>query len=137
MEEKVLRLPQKEQTNILKYLYDDGVEFSGGETQRLCIARAVYKQGDVLLLDEPTAALDALAEKSIYESFSQVSRGKTTLFISHRLNSNRFCDKVVFLENGRAAAEGSHEQLLESYPPYRELYEMQAKNYKLKEGAAV
>ena len=137
MEEKVLRLPQKEQTNVLKYLYDDGVEFSGGETQRLCIARAVYKQGDVLLLDEPTAALDALAEKSIYESFSQVSRGKTTLFISHRLNSNRFCDKVVFLENGVAAAEGSHEQLLESYPPYRELYEMQAKNYKLKEGAAV
>ncbi len=137
MEEKVRQLPKQEQTNILKYLYDDGVEFSGGETQRLCIARAVYKQGDILLLDEPTAALDALAEKSIYESFSQVSRGKTTLFISHRLNSNRFCDKVIFLENGVISAEGTHEQLLESYAPYRELYEMQAKNYKLKEGAAV
>ena len=137
MEEKVRQLPKQEKTNVLKYLYDDGVEFSGGETQRLCIARAVYKQGDVLLLDEPTSALDALAEKSIYESFSQISRGKTTLFISHRLNSNRFCDKVIFLKNGAVSAEGSHEQLLESCAPYRELYEMQAKNYKLKEGAMV
>ena len=136
MEEKVRALPQGAQSNVLKYLYEDGVEFSGGETQRLCIARAVYREGNLLLLDEPTAALDALAEKEIYESFSQASKGKTTVFISHRLNSNRFCDKVLFLEGGKIAAWGSHEQLLKDYPPYRELYELQAKSYRSKEAVS-
>lgn len=134
MAEKVRGLPEREDSNVLKYLYEDGLEFSGGETQRLCIARAVYKQGDVLLLDEPTAALDALAEKSIYERFSQVSQGKTTVFISHRLNSNRFCDKVVYLEDGRAADQGSHEQLMERCERYRELYLMQASHYQTRKG---
>ncbi len=135
MEEKVRALPQQENSNVLKYLYDDGVEFSGGESQRLCIARAVYRQGDILLLDEPTAALDALAEKSIYESFDRISKGKTTVFISHRLNSNRFCDQVLFLENGQVFAQGTHDELLESCAPYREIYEMQAKYYKREEEA--
>lgn len=132
MEDKIRALPNREKSNILKYLFDDGLEFSGGETQRLCIARAVYKQCPILLLDEPTAALDALAEKSIYESFSQVSRGKTTIFISHRLNSNRFSDKVIFLEEGQITAQGTHDELMD-YAPYRELYMMQAQYYLPKE----
>ena len=129
MEEKIRRLPRQEKSNVLKYLYDDGVEFSGGEKQRLCLARAIYKNGDLLLLDEPTAALDALAEKEIYESFDRISRGRTVLFISHRLNSNRLCDKVIFLEKGRILDQGSHEDLMDRCPPYRDMYRLQARYY--------
>lgn len=129
MDEKIRRLPGQEKSNVLKYLHDDGVEFSGGEKQRLCLARAVYKSGDLLLLDEPTAALDALAEKEIYESFDRISRGRTVLFISHRLGSNRLCDKVIFLEKGRILAQGSHEDLMEGCPPYRDMYRLQARYY--------
>lgn len=131
MEEKIRGLKDQERSNTLKYLYDDGVEFSGGETQRLCIARAVYKQSDILLLDEPTASLDALAEQSIYESFSQLSKNKTTVFISHRLNSNRFCDKVVYLENGQIVSQGTHEELMQKCESYHCLFMMQAQYYRM------
>lgn len=129
MKDQIEKLSGKENTNVLKNLYDDGVEFSGGEKQRLCIARGMYKNADLLLLDEPTAALDALAEKKIYESFSTISKGKTTIFISHRLNSNKFCDKVIFLEKGEIAAQGSHEEMIKNCETYKKLYQMQAHYY--------
>lgn len=135
MEEKIRGLKNQENSNALKYLYDDGVEFSGGEVQRLCIARAVYKQSDILLLDEPTAALDALAEQSIYESFSQLSKDKTTVFISHRLNSNRFCDKVLYLENGQIISQGTHDELMQKCESYHSLFMMQAQYYQNREGS--
>ena len=129
MADKIKALKDSDNTQVLKNLYDDGVEFSGGERQRLCIARAMYKGGGILLLDEPTAALDALAEKKIYEGFGQISKGRTTLFISHRLNSNRFCDNIIFLENGKITAQGSHDLLMIDCPAYREIYNMQAQYY--------
>ncbi|MCI9337333.1 MAG: ABC transporter ATP-binding protein [Lachnospiraceae bacterium] len=129
MEEKIRKLPMQEKSNVLKYIHDDGIEFSGGEKQRLCIARAVYKDSGLLLLDEPTAALDALAEKEIYESFSRISSGRTVLFISHRLNSNRLCDKVIFMEKGHVCAQGSHEELIDSCEAYRDMYNLQAQYY--------
>lgn len=134
MDEKVRQLPRQEKSNVLKYIHDDGVEFSGGEKQRLCIARAVYKESGLLLLDEPTAALDALAEKEVYESFSRISHGRTVLFISHRLNSNRLCDKVIFMEGGRVCAQGTHEELMEGCGAYREMYNLQAQYYVKKDG---
>jgi ATP-binding cassette subfamily C protein len=129
MKKKIEELNNKEYANVLKNLYDGGVEFSGGEKQRLYIARAMFKDNHLLLLDEPTAALDALAEKKIYENFSEISKGKTTIFISHRLNSNKFCNKVILLEQGKIVAQGSHEDMLLKCEAYKSLYQMQAHYY--------
>lgn len=129
MAEKIRALQNGADTQALKILYDDGVEFSGGERQMLSIARAMYKDSGILALDEPTAALDALIEKRIYESFGKLTKGRTTLFISHRLNSNRFCDSIIFLENGKVLAKGDHDTLMDTCIAYREMYNMQARYY--------
>ena len=130
MSDKILTLYDSEDTQVLKMLYNEGVEFSGGEAQQLMIARAMYKDCGILLLDEPTSTLDALAEKNIYESFSRISKGRTTLFISHRLNSNRLCDNIIFLEDGKVKAQGTHDQLMEKCHVYRDLYNLQAQYYR-------
>lgn len=131
--EKVEALSGKLDAPMTRAIHDDGVELSGGEKQKLAICRALYKGGSILLLDEPTAALDALAEHQIYSHFSMVSKGKTTLFISHRLNSTRFCDEIILLEDGVIAERGTHEELSRLKGKYDRLFQTQAKYYQ--EGA--
>jgi len=127
--EKVLTLPNKVETNLVKRLNSDGIELSGGEKQKLVIARALYKNAPIMVLDEPTAALDALVESHIYKTFADMTAGKTTLFISHRLASTKFCDKVILLQNGQIMGIGMHEELIKENPLYAELYNFQAFGY--------
>ena len=108
--------------------------FSGGMKQRLGIAQALLNDPRILILDEPTAALDALAEDRMYQEFNQMVKGKTAIFISHRLSSTRFCDKIVMFEDGRIIEEGTHEQLIKANGKYRNMFQVQAQYYKDKEG---
>ena len=126
----VEKLPQGIQTHVGREVYLDGVLFSGGETQRLMLARALYKDGPILLLDEPTAALDPLAENDIYMKYSEMTKGKTSLFISHRLASTRFCDRIIFIADGGIQEEGTHDSLLALGGAYAELFAVQSRYYK-------
>lgn len=108
----------------------DGIVLSGGQQQKLLLARALYKNAPILILDEPTAALDPIAESQIYQQFYQMALDKTTLYISHRLASTRFCDKIAFLSGGRLAEEGTHEELMKNENAYHEMFEMQSRYYK-------
>lgn len=112
MLEKIEALPQGFDTHVGRNVFYDGMEFSGGETQRLMLARALYKNGAVLVLDEPTAALDPIAENDIYRKYNDMAANKTSIFISHRLASTRFCDRILFMKEGRIEEEGTHEELL-------------------------
>lgn len=105
------------------------MELSGGQTQRLMLARALYKNAPVLVLDEPTAALDPIAENDIYQKYSTMTQGRTSLFISHRLASTRFCDRIVYLAGGAIAEEGTHESLLALGGGYARLFEVQSQYY--------
>lgn len=98
------------------------------------LARALYKNGPILTLDEPTAALDPIAEHDIYQKYSEMTAGKTSVFISHRLASTRFCDRILFLQDGIIAEEGTHQQLLELGGEYAKLFQVQARYYQ--EGGA-
>ena len=134
--EKVDSLDQGIDSPLLKVLHDDGVILSGGENQKLAIARALYRKDTrALILDEPTSALDALAEEKIYREFAELSEGRTTLFISHRLASTRFCDRIAVLSGGRIVEEGTHASLMKEDGLYRSLYETQAKYYRQEETA--
>ncbi len=128
--EKATALPKGIYTNIGRRIYEDGVELSGGQLQRLMLARALYKDGAVLVLDEPTAALDPIAENDIYMKYNEMTGGKTSLFISHRLASTRFCDRILFLKDGTIAEEGTHASLLALGGGYAELYEVQSRYYR-------
>ena len=127
--EKVRSLPQGLQTHIGRRVFEDGIELSGGETQRLMLARALYKDGPVLLLDEPTAALDPIAENDIYQKYNEMTAGRTSIFISHRLASTRFCDRILYLADGKIAEEGTHDSLLKMGGGYAHLYEIQSQYY--------
>lgn len=127
--ELVEQLPAGLETHIGRDVYLDGVLLSGGQTQRLMLARALYKDGPLLVLDEPTAALDPIAENDIYMKYNEMTAGKTSLFISHRLASTRFCDRIIFVADGRIAEEGTHEQLLAKNGAYAELFEVQSRYY--------
>lgn len=113
-----------------KSFWDDGINLSGGEIQKLLLARALYRQSPVIILDEPTAALDPVSENRLYETYDEVMKGKSAIFISHRLASTRFCDRILLIENGRIAEEGTHEELLNKKGRYYELFETQAKYYR-------
>lgn len=123
------KLPKGLQTHVGREVYLDGVLFSGGQTQRMMLARALYKDGPILLLDEPTAALDPIAENDIYQKYSEMSRGKTSLFISHRLASTRFCDRIIFAAEGGIQEEGTHESLLALGGAYANLFAVQSRYY--------
>lgn len=124
------KLPNGLQTHVGREVYLDGVLFSGGQTQRLMLARALYKNGPILLLDEPTAALDPLAEHDIYTKYSEMTKGKTSMFISHRLASTRFCDRIIFIADGGILEEGTHDSLLALGGEYANLFEVQSRYYK-------
>ena len=133
--ERIASLPYGIDTPMTRETEEHGVLLSGGQRQKLLMARALYRDAPVYILDEPTAALDPIAESETYEQFRTMADGKTVLYISHRLASTRFCDRIVLLENGRAAEEGTHDTLLRSGGRYAELYEMQSRYYREK-GAA-
>ena len=134
LDKKVKALPHGLSTNLGKELSQDGVKLSGGETQKLLLARALYRDPAMILLDEPTAALDALAESEIYEIYNQTLADITAMFISHRLASTRFCKEILLLSDGKIAECGSHEELMEQKGKYYELFLVQSKYYE-EEGA--
>ena len=126
--ECVQRLPQGTHTRLYNN-NGSGVDLSGGEAQRTAIARALYKDAPFVILDEPTAALDPIAEAEIYEQFSQMTAGKTAVYISHRMSSCKFCDRIIVLDHGRIAEDGTHDTLLANHGIYANLYETQAQYY--------
>ncbi len=128
--EKIQALPQKENTLLVKTVNENAVELSGGETQRLLLARAIYKDAPILILDEPTAALDPIAENEIYLQYSQISQNRTSVYISHRLSSTRFCDRIVLLDENRIAEIGTHDELMSLDGKYAEMYGIQSKYYR-------
>jgi ATP-binding cassette subfamily B protein len=130
LKDKIESLPDKENTFVTQTFDLKGVQLSGGEIQKLLLARALYKGAPLLLLDEPTAALDPLSEESLYKQYLNFSKGNTSLFISHRLASTRFCDRIVYLDHGQIGAVGSHEELLMRCPEYKAMFDLQAKYYK-------
>lgn len=129
LKEKLDGLSNGINTYLGKDIDDSGISLSGGETQKLLLARALYRNPSLMLLDEPTAALDALAEKEIYEIYNTVLSDVTSLFISHRLASTRFCKNIILLENGKIVEEGDHEALMEKNGRYFELFKVQSKYY--------
>lgn len=132
---KIKALPQGLGTHLGHSLYEDGVELSGGETQRLMLARALYKNAPIIVLDEPTAALDPISEHNLYMRYNALTRDRTSIYISHRLASTRFCNRILFLENGVIAEEGTHDSLLNANGKYAGLFEIQSQYYREKEGA--
>lgn len=129
LKQKVEALPEKYNTLLVKDMYADAAELSGGELQRLMIARLLYKDSPIVVLDEPTAALDPIAESDIYQRYHELTAGKSAVFISHRLASTRFCDRILLIEDGKIAEEGTHEELLANGKRYTELFELQSRYY--------
>ena len=126
--DRVQQLPQGVRTRLYNN-NGSGVDLSGGEAQRTAIARALYKDAPFVNLDGPTAALDPIAEAEIYKQFSQMTAGKTAVYISHRMSSCKFCDRIIVLDHGRIAEDGTHDTLLANHGIYANLYETQAQYY--------
>lgn len=127
--ERYQSLPHQGDTKLVKKLESEAVDFSGGEKQKLLFARCLYKEAPLVILDEPTAALDPIAESQLYENFREAIGDMTAIYISHRLSSTRFCDRIVLIENGTVLEEGTHEGLLDKNGRYAQLFQMQSKYY--------
>lgn len=127
--DKLDKLEKGVDTELLKVLYDDGVDLSGGEKQKLALARALYKKSKIIVLDEPTAALDALAEFRLYQSFNELVGDRTAVYISHRLSSTRFCDRVAMFKDGEMVEIGTHYSLMEADGAYADMFRVQAQYY--------
>lgn len=129
LDEKVKSLDKQLDTHLGKDILPDGISLSGGELQKLLLARALYRNAALVMLDEPTAALDALAETDIYEKYQTLLRRKSVLFISHRLASTRFCDKIILLSEGRIMEQGTHDELIQEQGAYYKMFQVQSKYY--------
>lgn len=130
--DKIIETYDKEDDQtLLRILDDDGVDLSGGQKQKLYLARSIEKNSSkLLILDEPTAQLDALAERELYTLYNDLTRNKSSIFISHRLASTKFCHRIIYLKDGEIKSTGSHEELMKLDSDYKDLYNLQAKNYK-------
>lgn len=127
--DQLLKLPKGIQTEVLKVVDEEGLDFSGGERQKLALARALYKDAPIVVLDEPTAALDALAEYELYQNFDNMIGNKSAVYISHRLSSTRFCDHVAMFKDGKLVEYGTHEELLKKGGEYAKMFTLQAQYY--------
>ncbi len=128
--EKIESFPEGYDTKLDRWVYEDATMLSGGETQRLMLARALYKNAPFVILDEPTAALDPIAEADMYNKYNEMTKGRSSVYISHRLASTRFCDRIILIENGRITEEGTHDELMAKGGRYAELFGVQSKYYK-------
>ena len=122
-------LNEKENTYLVKGVWPNSIDLSGGQEQRLMLARALYKKGPISILDEPTAALDPIAESQIYSEYNNMTKDKTSIFISHRLASTRFCDRIILIENGKIIEEGSHSDLIKQNGEYKKMFDIQSSYY--------
>ena len=129
MSEVINELPGKDDTLMEKSLNDEATDFSGGQCQKLMLARALYRDSGVLILDEPTAALDPIAEYEVYAKFDELIGTKTAVYISHRLSSCQFCNDILVIDDGKAVQRGSHEKLIDEEGLYAKLWKTQAKYY--------
>ena len=125
----IMQYPDGLNAHLGTDVYQDGIVMSGGQIQRLLLARALYKDAPILVLDEPTAALDAIAEDRIYRKYNELTAGKTAVFISHRLASTRFCDRILFLAKGKIVEEGTHKELITQGGAYSKMFEIQSRYY--------
>jgi ATP-binding cassette subfamily B protein len=130
LKEKVLSLENKENTYITQIFDKSGIRLSGGETQKMMLARSLYKNAPLLILDEPTAALDPMAEEEMYLKYKELVKNSTSIFISHRLSSTKFCDRILLLDNGKIIEEGTHQELIDFAGEYKSIFEVQAQYYK-------
>ena len=131
LDEIINKYEKKDDQTLLRILDNDGVDLSGGQKQRLFLARAIAKsKAKLLILDEPTAQLDALNERELYMLYDDLTRDKSSIFISHRLASTKFCDRIIYLKDGEILANGTHDELMKTCEDYKDLYNLQAKNYK-------
>ena len=129
LEGVMARLPGGLYTHLNKAVWEDATDFSGGEKQKIAIARSLARTSSLVILDEPTAALDPLAESEVYEHFHELTRGRTAIFISHRMSSSTFCDKILLLQDGKMAAFDSHQALMKGHNLYRDLFMAQAQHF--------
>jgi ABC-type multidrug transport system fused ATPase/permease subunit len=129
LEEKLNNLPNGLNTQMLKIIYDDGIDMSGGEKQKLALARALYKNSPVVVLDEPTSALDAIAESKLYQEFDKLIGGKTAVYISHRLSSTQFCNNVAMFMEGKMIEYGTHDSLMAQGGEYAKMFKIQSQYY--------
>lgn len=128
--ERYERLPNKGDSLLGREINENAVDFSGGEKQKLLLSRALYKEAPLLILDEPTAALDPISENEIYMKYGEATKGRTSIYISHRLSSTRFCDRIILLEDGQIVESGTHDSLMAENGKYANLYELQSQYYK-------
>lgn len=133
LREKIESLKDGYETYLNRQVFENAILLSGGETQRLMLARALYKDAPFVVLDEPTAALDPIAESQLYEKYNEMTKGKSSVYISHRLASTRFCDRILLIADGKISEEGTHEQLLAQGGRYAKLYEVQSNYYRERE----
>ncbi len=134
--EKVGNLKKGKYTSAEKYLDNEGTELSGGERQKVILARALYKNASVLILDEPSSALDPIAESNLYEKYNEITKNKTSVYISHRLASTKFCDEVLLLDDGKIIERGTHNELMKLNGKYAHMFNVQSHYYKDKEDEA-
>jgi ATP-binding cassette subfamily B protein len=128
--DQVIEKLPKAYEQLLGVRFEGGVDLSGGEWQRIALARAYFRDAQLVILDEPTASLDAKSEKEVFQRFADLTKGKTALLISHRFSTVRMADRIVVLENGKIVEQGPHEELLSLGGRYTSMFEMQAANYR-------